>query len=380
MLKKLRPSALLFLILGISCSKKQRFDNPIDAVLQSSDPDIRMVMDHIEDHEVQIRYTVIDRKNDRVFFTEYDYGVNPKHYFYPASTVKFPIALLALEKLNEDPGLDLNSRFYVEGDSIETSFAEAISNIFAVSDNASYNRLFEYLDQDRINQELRKKGIRPVRISHRLSTPEAEEITTKPLIVYINDSTTTMYGNTINTSAEELRLEGIQKGKGFYKEGTLHQEPFHFGLKNYYPITAQHDLLKRVFFPEKYPPDAQFSINRSQREFLLRAMHTLPRELGYSPKDYPDNYVKFFMYGDSPKTIPPHLKIYNKIGLAYGTLTDCAYIVDTKNNLEFLLTATILVNKNGIFNDNMYEYDTIGIPFLAALGRGIHQHQMNHKP
>ena len=69
--------------------------------------------------------------------------------------------------------------------------------------------------------------------------------------------------------------------------------------------------------------------------------------------------------------MPEHIIIYNKVGYAYGYLTDCAYIVDKKKNKEYIITATIYVNKNGIFNDDMYEYDTVGLPFLAELGRQL---------
>ena len=79
------------------------------------------------------------------------------------------------------------------------------------------------------------------------------------------------------------------------------------------------------------------------------------------------------MFGDNTEPMPEHIKIYNKVGYAYGTLTDCAYIQDTKNHLEFMLTATILVNDNHIFNDNTYEYEEIGIPFLAQLGRELYE-------
>ena len=33
--------------------------------------------------------------------------------------------------------------------------------------------------------------------------------------------------------------------------------------------------------------------------------------------------------------------------------------------------ATILVNSNQIFNDDIYEFEQVGIPFLAALGQEI---------
>jgi hypothetical protein len=67
------------------------------------------------------------------------------------------------------------------------------------------------------------------------------------------------------------------------------------------------------------------------------------------------------------------------VGYAYGYLTDNAYIIDTKNNIEYILTATIHVNANEIYNDDAYEYETLGIPFLAALGREIHHQIMSNK-
>jgi hypothetical protein len=56
------------------------------------------------------------------------------------------------------------------------------------------------------------------------------------------------------------------------------------------------------------------------------------------------------------------------VGYAYGTLTDVAYIHDQESDLKFFLTATVLVNENKIFNDDNYEHETVGIPFLARLG------------
>ena len=61
--------------------------------------------------------------------------------------------------------------------------------------------------------------------------------------------------------------------------------------------------------------------------------------------------------------------IYNKVGLAYGQLSDVAYI--KKNNVSIILTATIDVNTNKIYNDDKYDYDSIGFPFLAEISREI---------
>ena len=44
-----------------------------------------------------------------------------------------------------------------------------------------------------------------------------------------------------------------------------------------------------------------------------------------------------------------------------------------------MLTTTILVNKDSIYNNDNYEYDTIGIPFLAQLGRELYKISLESK-
>ncbi|MDF4202503.1 serine hydrolase [Maribacter sp. SA7] len=333
-------------------------------------------MDSIDSYQVQIRYTQIDRRNDSVVFTDYDFQVNDSMYFYPASTAKFPTAVLALEKLNKTDTLSINTRYYIEGDTLESTAAKDISEIFAVSDNLANNRLVEFLGFEAINESLKNKGIAPVRLSHRLGY-HSDDLRTKPLIIYLNDSTTGITQSILNKTPERLELFKIEKGIGYYEDGELIEEAFDFSQKNYYPISAQHNLLKRVIFPQNYKATEQFDLSSEQRAYLINAMHTTPQKAGYDQATYYDGYCKFFMFGDTKKNIPEYIEIYNKVGFAYGTLTDCAYIKDTKNNIDFLLTATILVNKDGIFNDDAYDYDEIGIPFLAQLGREIYQQELN---
>ncbi|MFK7812943.1 MAG: serine hydrolase [Maribacter sp.] len=381
MFKNYKIIVFTLISIMISCGSQEKVGtrNPLEIVLASENQNIKRVIDSLSQHAVQIKFTQIDRKDGVISFQDYDFQVNATNYFYPASTVKFPIALLALAKLNSMENMDRNTRFYVEGDSSETTFSREIEKIFAVSDNQSYNRLFEFLGQDYINGELNRIQFGPIRISHRVSTPNSDEITTKPLIVYQNDSTTITLPNSINTSALPLTLKNIEKGVGYMDGDSLMQSPFNFGFKNYYPIETQHQLLKTVMFPKKYQANEKINLTKEQLDFVHSAMSTLPKNTGYDVETYYDGYCKFFMYGDMKSTIPEHIKIYNKVGDAYGTLTDCAYIQDTKNNVEFLLTATIQVNRNGIFNDNVYEYDDIGFPFLAELGRELYNYELKRK-
>ena len=364
-----------FLLVALLCScSREKVENPIVHVLNTSqEKAIRSVMEQLNTYEVQIHFTQIERINGSIKFSDHTFQEVDSNYFYPASTVKFPVAVLALEKLSTSENIDLNTRFYVEGDTVETTFADEIVKVFAVSDNDANNRLFEFLGQDWINRGLRTKGIGPVRIAHRLSTDDADDVTTKPLILYLNDSTTTAFEGSINSPHKLLSINGITKGTGYIMEDSLIQEPFDFSFKNYYPIHSQQEVLKRVIFPANYKKSDQFVLGDKERGLLLKSMSLPPRAWGYNPDEYYDSYGKFFIYGDSKSPIPDHISIFNKVGYAYGTLTDCAYVIDNKNDIEFLLTATILVNRNGIFNDDTYEFDEIGIPFLAALGRELYQ-------
>lgn len=345
----------------------------LDEALASSDPAIQKVISNLEAHELQIRFTRIHREKQGIRFEDIDFQVNDSVYFYPASTVKFPVAIAALEKLNNSPGIDLNSRYYIEGDTLEASFAEDIRAVFAVSDNQANNRLFEFLGQDQINRHLAQRGVRPLRIAHRLSTARADTLITRPLLFLgVNDSSTTTQA-IANDPIQSLDLLGTSKGIGFRSRGELIEEPFDFSRKNYFPISSQNALLKRVIFPEAFSADEQLKISEEQLQFLLETMSALPKDQGYDPEEYYDSYVKFFLFGDSEEPIPPSFRIYNKVGYAYGTLTDTAYIVNEDEGVEFLLHATILVNADQVFNDDQYEYDQIGIPFLAALGRTVYR-------
>ncbi|NNL79690.1 MAG: hypothetical protein HKO67_04325 [Flavobacteriaceae bacterium] len=364
----------LLLIIGLFSCNPETAEDPLQFALNSESDLIRQVIDSVDQYEVQIKLSVIRREKDSVLFEEYDYRLDDSVYFYPASTVKFPVSILALEQIQQDDRLDLDTPFFVEGDSLFTTMRDDIQDIFAVSSNETFNRLFDYLGKDNINQKLKSKGIFPVRISHRLSTSDAYELTTRPLIIQQADSSLITTESIINKPIQDLKINETLKGKGYYRNDELIEEPMDFRQRNYLPISTLHQTIKRVFFPEHFNSSERFDLTREHRDFLIKSMALIPRELGYNTTDYYDSYGKFFIYGDNKDPIPDHVRIYNKVGYAYGYLTDCAYIQDNLNDIEFILSATIHVNKDKIFNDDVYEYDEIGIPFLAQLGREIHSY------
>lgn len=53
-------------------------------------------------------------------------------------------------------------------------------------------------------------------------------------------------------------------------------------------------------------------------------------------------------------------------------MIDVAYVVDLDKKIEFFLSAAINCNTDGIVNDDKYDYETIGYPFMKNLGKVIY--------
>lgn len=376
-----RVFALFAGMLLLACQPKEK--NPLKVVF-SSHPDLAEIAEN-PNYAVQIIYSDIHRHGDSVSFTDYSFRLDPDTYYYPASTVKMPAAALALEKVNllRQAGIDLHreTTYIINGDTVSSNIAKDVSEIFAVSDNQAFNRLYEFMGRDYMNERLISKGLFPVRLAHRLSVPNSAADTTQTLLFFTSDSTFYPNLSVVDGAIQKLSyLKAQKKGKAFKIGDSLVNRPFDFSEKNYYPLFTAHQTLKRILFPEAFRPEERFKLSEDDRNFLVKTMAQLPSEspfVKYDPNSYYDSYVKFLVFGDSRKPMPKNIKIYNKVGDAYGTLTDIAYIKDENSGVEFMLSATIHVNSNGVFNDDTYDYDSVGFPFLAKLGRAVLEYKQN---
>jgi hypothetical protein len=397
---------LLLIALTFACSRPPKWDGSIESLLLSQPERFGTVMQNPEKYRLQIAYTQINRDaENRPEFQTFSYRLSPTEYFYPASTVKLPAVALALEKLNhlDIPGLNRDTamltgsaaQYQTTATSDETSpgglpsIAGYARKILLVSDNDAFNRLYEFIGQQELNEALRKKGYYDTRIVHRLETTLSKE--------------QNQWTNPVRfVDGDELIFEqaDVRSGKNYYGtqpellgvaeivDGKRLERPKDFSSKNAYALLDQHGVLKNLMFPAYAPEGRNFDLGEDDYRFMYRYMSMYPGESGieqYSDaKQYPQGYVKFLMYGGDAKQIPSHIRIFNKVGDAYGFLTDAAYIVDFKNNIEFLLSATIFTNENQTFNDNNYEYDEIALPFLKNLGRAIYEIELErprqHKP
>jgi hypothetical protein len=385
-------SLLTCISIFLSCQSKEQ--KPFEDIPDTY-PVLKNIIQNPDSFQVQILYTQIDRDENNVpSFRDFDFRLNDDKYFYPASTVKLPVAILALEWLGEQDidGLTANSVMLTDSvrssqfpafydstaSNLLPSIAHYIKKILLVSDNDAYNRLYELLGQDYINSKMQEKGMNHTIINHRLSMPMSEEDNRyfNPISFRDEEGEIILEIPERKTESIYANLDHPKIGKAYYSKGELIEESMDFTFKNKFALSDLHGVVKRIVFPELFVPNERFNITEEDRKFILRYMSMLPGESDY-PKyelpEYYDSYSKFYKFGTDKNPIPAQFRIFNKTGNAYGHLLDGSYFVDFENDIEFFVTAVIYTNANETLNDDTYEYEEIAFPFFAELGEYVYQ-------
>ena len=369
----------------------------LDSLLKSNAARLGPVMADPAGHRLQVIYTRIDRDaRNRPVFTDFTYRLSPGTYFYPASTVKMPAAFLALEKLNR-LRLDKYTDMYTDSlagittavtedtsaADLQPSVAHYIKKIFLVSDNDAFNRLYEFLGQEGFNRSLWQKGYTSAQVRHRLSIAlpqEANRLTNG--IRFVRDGET-VYSQPQQRSSLRFPPRRDSVGNAHYEGDQLVKGPFNFSEKNRIVLADLHNILRSVIFPESVTSAQRFRLTESDYRFLYRCMSQLPAESehpAYDTTEFHRNYVKYLLGGaDAKTTLPEGLRIFNKPGWAYGFLTDVAYFADFANGVEFMLSATVYVNSDGIIGDDTYDFASVGQPFLKELGQLIYETELRRE-
>lgn len=372
----------------------------LDSLLKSQPQYFADIIHNRDEMNVQIIYTQVNRgRNGIAGLTNHYFNVDADKYFYPASTVKLPIVLLALQKLNElkSKGIDRNttmlteavfsgqSEVYNDPSTIDgrPTIGHYIKKILLVSDNDAYNRLYEFLGQDYINTEMHRKGYKDVQILHRLNIFLSEEENRRTNPVKFCDTTgNVLYEQPEQNSTMKFTPRNDSLGKGYYKGGKLINAAMDFSKKNRISLEDLHKILISVVFPDKVRSKERFNITEDDRQFVLKYMSQYPTESFYPPyaadtTGYWPAYCKFLLFGAQKGELPANIRIFNKPGDAYGHILDVAYVVDFKNKIEFFVSALMYCNSDGILNDDKYDYDSVGKPFMKNLGKLIYDYELN---
>lgn len=369
---------------------EQLLNNPPDSLLKH-------VLDHPDVYRYQLIYTRIDRDaQNNPSFTNYYYHVDSLRYFNPASTVKLPLAALSLEKINtlKKYGVTMSTpvlfdsararQTIMHDDSTSEnglpSIAHFIKKVFLISDNIAYNRMYEFVGQQTINRRLHSMGYPDLRITRRFMRMNEDENRHTNPIRFVTPQGKLLYAQPPAYNTDAFNFSHIHKmGIAHYNVAdSLVRKPIDFTTANNVTVYHLQQILQSILFPNSVPAEQRFNLTKEDYDFLYRFLSQYPSETNHPKYDttvYFDSYVKFFFkYGN--KQMPSYVRVFNKPGWAYGCMTDVSYIADFKNKVEFMLTATIYVNSDGVMNDDKYEYDTIGLPFLYQLGKLFYQYEL----
>jgi hypothetical protein len=395
-MKEIRLFVIGFIIVGTV--RAQQTDQFLKDLLQAhASPQLRGVLAHPDSFRYQLIYTQIDRdSHNQPHFHSYYYRLNAREYFNPASTVKMPLSFLALEKMNglARYGLDKYSPMLTDSafsgqhpvytdSSAENgmpSLAQYIKKIFLVSDNDAYNRLYEFLGQQYLNERLWQMGYPDIRITRRFVPMTEEENRYTNPVRFMRDGQTAYAQPAAESKARFDFSKDIFIGNAHLdRNDSLIPTPMDFTRHNNIPLEDEQGLLQSVLFPESVPAAKRFHLTADDYAFLYRYMSQYPSEEQhphYDTAEYFDSYTKFFLFKAGRTPIPSYMRVFNKPGWSYGFLTDVAYIVDFKNKVEFMLSGVIYVNRDGVLNDDKYEYEETGYPFFKEVGEIIYKYEL----
>ncbi|WP_299456526.1 serine hydrolase [uncultured Microscilla sp.] len=389
---------LFYWVFAGTPTQAQTPPNLIEQLLKARPYWFGKVLKNPAKYEVQILYTQINRdKKNKPIYQDFSYRLKPEAYFNPASVVKLPLSLLALEKMHQTNllGVDKFTRMGTKAsykcqknvpgnlpnDQNYPCLARYVEQMMLVSDNDAYSRVFEYLGSQYIQQRLAQRGYPDMRIVRRFDD-ECDSVTNRHTnaVIFYNDQLEPIHYQPARYDPSPFRFPWgtLKKGRGYLKKGYLIRRPLDVTYSNYISLKDVHQLMKTVMFPEAAPPPYRFDLHWKDYRFLQKRLGSYPREgtlTRYRAPKYFDTHKKYLYYGRKKVRVNPNMRIFNIVGWWAGYLVDSAYIVDFKNGVEFFLSALIYTNENQVF-DYKFEYTTVGFPFLARLGQTIYQHEL----
>ncbi len=354
-----------------------------------------------EEYRLQIIYTQINRDDKNIpHLTTYAIDTG-KYYFYCASMVKLLGIALTMEKINNihnTAPISIYDSIYISGDPCgdlyeaayrnRTNFctpAEMIKEMLLVSNNHAFNPLYDFLTQNYANKRAHLLGYASAVVANRFASCDSFQNRCTSALMFFDRATGYLkYLQHASCNLAQPHVEGMQTivGTGFMIGDSI-GPPKNFAYNNYLSLGDLHRLVTHLCLPESQPKNHHLNLSREDYAFLHKYMGMYPSESNYPVYDtveFHDNAFKFFITPtDTSGHVPPNIRVFNKVGQAYGFTTDCSYVQDTLNKVEFILSCTMYTNKDGILNDGVYEYESIALPFFRNLFTVVYAYELARK-
>lgn len=362
-----------------------REDRALYELLAADPGPARDILDHPRRYELQAIWTRIERRGDTPLLAHHTWNLRPRRWFAAASLVKLPIALFTMERLAElgyaERWSSLRLRLSEPPDCARSDatgsegvpLPELLRSLLIVSDNPAFNRLLDWLGWPWVAQRLEAMGYGDARIVNRLMHCGPDAQSAKAGVELIDAE-----GQVLHRSpaaqlgpAPPFPYGRATQGRAWLEQGRLIEGARDFSRANFLPLAHAHNMLIALVMPEAVIAAQRWRIEESQRRWLYETLGMLPSESPaprFPASEFPDHYAKFLVVGGRAGQHPPGLRIHNKIGEAFGYLSDVAYLKDS-SGAECFLSAVVYVNSDGVLNDGAYDYEQLGRPFLAHLGQ-----------
>lgn len=387
-MKILLSISLLFFVL--SCSHSQS-DNPKSAMEERIEwPEelkglkLDPTLSRSSKYRFQMAYTPIDSAGLGETIT---YGT--EQYYYPASLVKIPLAMLALEVL-EEKGIPLDAYIvfdtvdacgsvrFVEVSREKISFQQLFKELIVVSDNQFYNMLYHFLTPEYINRRLHEMGFEGTNIYRAFTgCDRVGQLHTYPYKIYGLNGKELMAspGKTMDSTVLEERYHSSEErmfgSRHENDEGDIVDGPFDLNYSIEIPMREMHEMVLRMIRPEAFEPSQRWKVSDGSLRFMLDYMSAYPSEIPTSYRNFRSMEDTVYKYAYLRNEKGRRERSVSKLGLSYGFASEVAWITIPGSEQSFLLTYSIYVNANDIVNDGEYEYDEVARPFAAELAKQI---------
>lgn len=352
-------------------------DDVTDPILARGGATLKTVMAAPATYRFQVLYSEV--KNGKL--ERHGYREDAEYYF-PASSMKVPIALASYDRLAAlraaKPAMtrDATLQIFGAGEPFSTTLARETLRALVVSDNDSANRILAFGGHKEVNQTLWSFGLASSRVRTGFNTDDPAEESPKMLL---GDQEIPARKSDLKLPANDSK--GLAFGKGYIANGQLVQGPMSFADKNQIRIRDLQDALVRILEPDLLATKKD-ALSAEDRAYLIKTMGTFPSEsglAGYQRNVVSDYQLIPFLRGIERVRARGHFEIHSKVGQAFGFLIGNARIKDKDTGKVFFLTAVVYANPNEILNDDLYGYDTVSFPALADVAEAFCRDAFDNK-
>ncbi len=362
-------------------------DPLLTALLATGGHALKTVLASPSTYRFQVLYGIV-REGARPALERHGQRVDAE-YFFPASSMKVPIALatvdwMALARKKGHPALTKDATLRLHptrgGDPVVTTFAREALRALVVSDNTSANRLLAIVGHREVHEMLWSLGLSSARVRTGFATGgDMDPAEVSPRIdVTANGVVDELPARQSDLELPRTQASGLEIGKAAIVAGRRVEGPLSFADKNAMRLTELQDALVRIVRPDLVASDtAGDAAPGEDLAYLKKTLGTLPSESGLAGFDrnvVADYQLVPFLRGLERVKPRSQLQIFSKVGQAFGFLIENAYVVDKTTGRSFFLAAAVYANPDETMNDDSYGYDATSFPALADVAEAVARH------